>query len=607
MFPIAQYWIRAKLLFLRLSKVLLFLAHTVMLLLSLSAVLLIIYELGFDLTDGEQTRVHVYYHGILTVFFILYTIRFIFRFREIFKEKGRWVDIGIYLLLLVVLSVYAQHPHLLPDASLFVRIFRSHAVIYILLLFLSILEISKRFYGIMNRHVPPGLLFAYSFLMIIALGTGMLMLPRSAVAPVSFIDALFTATSSVCVTGLTVADISSTYTLLGQSIIMGLIQIGGIGVMTFTSFFALTFMGHSSFRNNMILKDMLNEDALSGIFRTLINIIFTTLGIELIGALLIWYSIGGTMGMSTGEEVFFSVFHAVSGFCNAGFSTLSGNLHDPMVSTNYFLHTMVAVLVVFGGLGFPIILNFYRLIGHFLHNKWMQFIGRQKRYTHTKIIHINTRIALMTTLILLVVGFVLFFVFENDRTMRELSFSGKMATAFFGSVTPRTAGFNTVNLTAMAPVTIMITMALMWIGASPMSTGGGVKTTTFAIACMNVVNAARGKQKMEIGRREIGKMTIQRAFAVIALSVLWITLSSCCIAAAEPQADLIAVFFECFSALGTVGLTLDLTPTLGPFSKAVLATTMFVGRVGALTILSGLTRRYVDKNYAYPKESVMVG
>ncbi len=603
MFSFKHYWFKVKLLFLQLSKLLLFLTHMVLLLLSVAAILLIVYELGFDISGEERESIRSFYYKILTVFFVIYTFRFLFRFKDIFREKGRWIEIGVYLLLLLVLST-----HIFSSAdSLFTRILNSHVVRYVLLLFLSILEISKGFFGMMNRHISPGLLFAYSFLLIIAIGTGMLLLPRSTVSPISFIDALFTAASAVCVTGLTVVDVSSIFTPLGLGIIMGLIQIGGIGVMTFTSFFALSFMGHSPFKNNLVLKDMLNEDNLNGIFRTLLNIIFTTLGIELIGAVLIYYSICGTMGMDTGNEIFFSVFHAISGFCNAGFSTLYGNLYDPLASTNYLLHTIVALLIVFGGLGFPIIFNFYKLIGHFFHNKWLQFIGEQKRYVHIRIIHLNTRIAIYTTLVLLVVGFVAFFILEYNNTMQGLPLQGKIATAFFGSVTPRTAGFNSVNLTSMMPATVMLTMVLMWIGASPMSTGGGVKTTTFAIACMNIINIARGKQKIEIFRREISKMSVQRAFAVIALSILWIIVSAFCITIAEPDASLTAVLFECFSALGTVGLTLDLTHTLGSFSKVVLIVTMFVGRVGALTILSGLVKRHIEKNYTYPQDSIMVG
>ncbi len=604
MFPVKHYWFKIKLLFLQLNKLLVFVTQGVLLLAAMAAILLVVYELGFNLEAGERISVHAYYYKILFVFFIFYTIRFLFRFRDVLREKGRWFEIGAYLVLLMVIFVQGKSS---SDSSLFVRIFTSPIVTYVLLLFLSVLEISKRTYGIMNKHIPPGLLFAYSFLLIIIIGTAMLMLPRSTVLPISLVDAFFTATSAVCVTGLTAVDTSSAFTPLGLTIVMGLIQIGGIGVMTFTSFFALSFMGQSSFQNNLVLRDMFNEENLNGIFRMLLNIIFTTLGIELLGALFIYYSICGTTGMGFGDEIYFSIFHSISGFCNAGFSTLPGNLHDPLVSTNYLLHTIVALLIVFGGLGFPIILNFYRLIGHFFHNEWMQITGRQKRYVHTKIIHINTRIAMYTTLILLMVGFVLFLALEYNNTLQGLSWQGKVATAFFGAVTPRTAGFNTVSLTSMMPATIMLTIVLMWIGASPMSTGGGIKTTTFAIACLNIFNIARGKQKIEIYRREINRMTIQRAYAVIALSIMWIILSVFCISVAEPEADLTAIFFECFSALGTVGLTLDLTPTLSSFSKVVLAATMFVGRVGALTILSGLMRRYTEKNYRYPQDSVMVG
>ncbi|MDR2037065.1 MAG: potassium transporter [Bacteroidales bacterium] len=601
-----RYWIRIKFLFINLQKILLYFTRTVFSLLALSALLLIIYEFGFDLDISRHLSVRRFYYLILTLFFIKYSVNLIKEFKEILKRKGFWIGILIYLLLLITLIIHYFSDHGV-SGHFFVQIFTSSIMMYALLLIFSMLELSQRLLGIMDKHIPPGLLFAYSFIFIIILGTVMLILPRSTVSGISLVDALFTATSAVCVTGLNVLSISSDFTLTGQVILLILIQIGGIGVMTFTSFFALSWMGHSSFQNNLVLKDMLNEENLSGIFRTLMSIMITTFGIELIGAVLVFFSIKGTLGMGFGEEVFFSFFHAISAFCNAGFSTLSGNLVDPLVSTNYRLHTLIALLIVFGGLGFPIIANCYRWVGYFVHNIWLRLTGEKKKQIHTKIIYINTKIALYSTVILLVLGFACYMILEYNHTLKGLSWDGKLATAFFGAVTPRTAGFNTVNLTAMMPATVLLTIILMWIGASPMSTGGGIKTTTFAIACMNIFNVARGKKKMEVFRREISHTTIRRAFAVIAISILWIVLSVFCISMAESQVELTAVFFECVSALGTVGLTLNLTPELGNFSKMVLVFTMFIGRVGALTILSGLMPQYSDKKYTYPQELVMVG
>ncbi|MCD8267257.1 MAG: potassium transporter [Parabacteroides sp.] len=406
--------------------------------------------------------------------------------------------------------------------------FLSHPLfIYIMILVLSVIHLSRQTFTLMQTRIKPSLLFLLSFIIVILVGAGLLMLPNATTRPIHFVDALFTATTSVCVTGLTTVDVATTFTHIGQIIIMILIQIGGIGVMTFTSFFALSFMGHSSFTSKMVLKDMLNEERISGLFRVLLNILFVTFFIEGVGAYFIYMDIRGTLpGSTLHDDLFFAVFHAISAFCNAGISTLSGNMCDPLVAHNYNLHIWISLLIVFGGLGFPIVFNYLKLLRHFIVNTFMVATRLQKRYIHTpRIINIHTYIVVISTLILIGGGMFFYYLFEMNNTLAGLPLKGKLADVLLGAVTPRTAGFAVADMGALRPVTLMLTLILMVIGAAPMSTGGGLKVTTVFVAFLTAFNVAREKEKVEVRKREISLSTIRRAFATIVLYFLFASLA----------------------------------------------------------------------------------
>ena len=379
----------------------------------------------------------------------------------------------------------------------------------------------------MQTRIKPSLLFLLSFIFVILIGAGLLMLPNATTRPIHFVDALFTATTSVCVTGLTTVDVATTFTHIGHVIIMILIQIGGIGVMTFTSFFALSFMGHSSFTSKLVLKDMLNEDRIGGLFRVILNILFVTFFIEGIGAYFIYMDIRGVLpGATTQDNIFFAIFHAVSAFCNAGISTLSGNMCDPIVAHNYNLHVWISLLIIFGGLGFPIVFNYLKLLRHFIVNTFMIAIGQQKHYIHTpRIINIHTYLVVISTLVLIVGGMFFYFLLEMNNTLANLPLKGKLADSLLGAVTPRTAGFTVANMDALRPVTLMLTLILMVIGAAPMSTGGGLKVTTVFVAIATALNVSREKEKVEVRKREISPATIRRAFATIVFYFIFASLA----------------------------------------------------------------------------------
>jgi potassium uptake TrkH family protein len=419
-------------------------------------------------------------------------------------------------------------------------------------------------------------------------------------------DALFTSTSAVCVTGLAVVDTGSVFTELGQITIVALIQIGGLGIMTFASYFSYFVKGSSSFKNQLVLLDMANTDKIGEVFVILKKILIITFTIEAVGAILIFYSLDVANIPAFGDRVFFSIFHSVSGFCNAGFSTLRNGLYETGYRFNYSLHLTIAALIVFGGLGFPIIFNLFRYLKRTVINKFNQ-IFRETSPNHLPwVININTRIVLITTIILLVGGTALIYIFEYNNTLAEHSFFGKIVTAFFGSVTTRTAGFNSVDFSVLTVPTVLVMIFLMWVGASPASTGGGIKTTTLAVAVLNILSLAKSKSHVEIFKREIAESSIKRAFAIIILSFFVISISTFLICIFDYDKGLLNIAFECFSAYGTVGLSRGITAGLSDSSKFILIMTMFIGRVNMLTILIALFRNFSQNKYRYPTEVLLI-
>jgi len=355
----------------------------------------------------------------------------------------------------------------------------------------------------------------------------------------------------------------------------------------------------------MYIKDMINNETINDIFKNLLKIILFTFVIELAGAIIIYFNINRFYFPNEASNMKFSIFHSISAFCNAGFSTLSQGLYDTRLKFNYSIHLTIAFLIILGGIGFPILLNYYKLLKHYTYNLFRKI--RNKTYIHKpNIININSRIVVYTTSILLVFGTIVFFITEYSNTLKGYSLFGKVVEAFFLSVTPRTAGFNTVDYGAILPSTILITIFLMWVGASPGSTGGGVKTSSFAIAILNVFSIARGKNRIELSRREIADDSVRKAFATILLSLLAIGVSILLVSAFEKGENTLKIAFECFSAFGTVGLSTGITTHLSEQSKYVLVVTMFLGRVGTLTIFVAFIRKVVSLKYKFPEETIII-
>ena len=452
------------------------------------------------------------------------------------------------------------------------------------------------------------MVFAGSFFLLILAGAFLLKLPNATLSGISFTDAVFTATSAVCVTGLAVLDTGREFTRMGQVIILILIQLGGLGVLTLTTFFAYFFTGGASFQEHLHVKDFLNSDRLGGLLELAMKIVSFTLGIELIGALLIFFSLPADHGLPLESRAFFALFHAVSAFCNAGFSTLSNGLYEGSFRFAYNLHWVIACLIIFGGLGFNIIFNIFRYFGEKAKNLFRRFVLRVEKYdTTSRLVTLNTKIVLYTTAVLLVLGTVGFYFLEFGSTLKEHgSLWGKLTVSFFGSVTPRTAGFNTVNMTELTLPTVLLTIFLMWIGASPASTGGGIKTSTFAVAVLNIISIGRTKHRIELGTREVPWHSVHRAFAIIVLSLLIIGIGGILLTLTDAQLGFAAIVFEVVSAYSTVGLSLGATPLFSEGGKWILIVVMFIGRVGSVNLLVGMLRQSGHLPYRYPEESVLL-
>ncbi|MDE6451424.1 MAG: hypothetical protein K2L23_03895 [Odoribacter sp.] len=307
------------------------------------------------------------------------------------------------------------------------------------------------------------------------------------------------------------------------------------------------------------------------------------------------------------NHTFFAAFHAISAFCNAGFSTLPDNLYHPAIRNLYGFQIWISLLIILGGIGFPIVFNYGKLINHKIRNIIYRLTGSSKRMpSHVRIVNTTTRTAIVTTVILLTGGTLLFWCFEYDTLLKGVPLQGQFAISFLGSATTRTAGFNAFPMQALSAPTLTLMMFLMWIGASPLSTGGGIKTTTFAIAWKSIFSTLKNNEHVEIFKRRIPDENIKRAYTIILLSVIWIFAATLTIAALHPQTRISDLFFEVISAISTVGLSIDFTPQLNTAGKIIICLTMFVGRVGLITLLSGMTGRQMTRNYTYAEENVIL-
>ena len=577
----------------------------------LASILLIVglvYEHGFRISAAEAHQLQRLYHGVWIVFLADISLHIALEYKDTRRTFSRLTWILTFLLYLTLVPVVFHRPEV-EGAVQAVWDFLDGRMYHLsLLLVLSFLNLSYGLVRLLGRRTNPSLILAVSFLIIILVGTGLLMLPRSTVSGISWVDSLFISTSAVCVTGLTSVDVASTFTTTGFVIIILLIQIGGLGVMTLTSFFAMFFMGNTSLYNQLVVRDMVSSNSLNSLLSTLVYILGFTLAIEGAGMLAIWSDIHGTMGMDIHEELAFSAFHSISAFCNAGFSTLPGNLGNPLLLAGHHnpFYIYISLLIILGGIGFPILVNFKDIILYHIRRFW-RFLRTwewdDRRFYH--LYNLNTRIVLIVTFLLLVFGTLGIALFEWNGSFAGMPVADKWTQAFFNAVCPRTAGFSSVDLAGLGVQTLLY-LILMWIGGGSQSTAGGIKVNAFAVVVLNLVAVLRGTERVEVFGRELSYDSIRRSNATVVMSFGVLFIFIFVISILEPKLSLLTIAFECVSAISTVGSSLNATPLLGDDSKLLVALLMFVGRVGLITLMLGIIKQKKHTKYRYPSGQIII-
>ena len=446
------------------------------------------------------------------------------------------------------------------------------------------------------NSMHPAQIMVIGFAAVILLGAIILNLPivTQSGESVGFINALFTATSAVCVTGLVVVDTATYWNHLGQIIIITLIQVGGLGFMTIATMFALLTKKKINLRERLLIQESLNQKDLSGLVKLTRYVILITFLIEGIGAILLSFTFIPQFGL--GRGVWYSIFHAISAFCNAGFD-LMGSVSGPFTSLisyvdNFMIVITISMLIILGGIGFPVMLD----------------VINAKKFSK---LNMHSKIVIITSGILIVIGTTLIFIveFNNKNTLGTLSMPGKFLAALFQSVAARTAGFNTIDLPLLHESSLFIMMILMFIGASPASTGSGIKTTTLATLLITVKCFISGKSDIEVFERRISSSTITKAVGIFFIAVSLVVLGTLALSLTDPGFTLVECGFEIVSAIATVGSSIGGSPNLTAMGKIVVMIAMFIGRVGSLTIFIALLSKGGRKKppVRYPEGKIIVG
>lgn len=434
------------------------------------------------------------------------------------------------------------------------------------------------------------------FAAFIAVGTLLLMLPISVASGQwgNFIASLFMSTSAVCVTGLAVVDPGTYFTPFGQAMLLLLVQMGGLGYMTANTLLLMVLRRRLRLRDKLAIQQALDKEGLSGARNLVKSIVGLTLLFELTGTFLMIPTFTQDFGSLQG--IWLALFHSVSSFNNAGFSLFSDNLIG--YATSIPINLVVSLLIIFGGIGYQVIMEVFIWVRE-------RIQGRPERV----VLPLNFKVVVSTTLALLIVGTLAFFSVEyrNPGTTEGFGMGDRLLLAWFQSVVPRTAGFNTINYADMTQSGLFITIGLMFIGASPGGTGGGIKTTTIRVLYSATKSVLQGKPEVLCYRRQIPTSLILKAIAVLFGSVTTVVLSTILISITDPNLEFIQVLFESVSAFATVGLSTGITATVTVWSKLVLIGTMYVGRVGILLLMSALLGDPSPSAVRYPEENLLVG
>lgn len=573
-------------------------ANVLLLLLTLLATVSLVTEYGFTLTEQWSAYAYTATTVVLFGFLLHLLLRLVFaedRQHYIRTHRVEGAIGALVLLHLLFPDITASLVRAVDPAVDPQFLTRVYIVVTQIIVILALIPPAVRYSArAMGTSIQPSSLIAISFLALILVGASILLLPRATTErAITLVDALFTAASAVCVTGLTVVDTATTFTRTGHAILLLLIQVGGLGIMTLTTFFAFMVGSRGSLKQYSTLQSLLGEESIGRIRAVIMRIGITTLLIEAAGAIAIWFSLDDMAFASSRDKLFFSVFHSVSAFCNAGFALTSEGLAAAPLRTNTAFLSTIMVLIVLGGIGFPVLLNLSRLLP-------LRKVRPQGRR-----LSLHTLLVLIATGVLIVLGTAGFFLLERNRWLAGLPVGEQLFTALFHAISARTAGFNTLPMQGLGPASLLLLVLLMWIGASPGSTGGGIKTTSVVVALLAIRSIVTGRSSIEAFRNRIPDRALFQAFSTITLSigVIGLALFALLLTEVLPFQFLL---FEVVSAFGTVGLSADVTPYLSTAGKLVIVLVIFIGRVGVLSFLLALTGKRNEQRYEYTEEPVHI-
>ncbi|NEX11451.1 MAG: ATPase [Prosthecochloris sp.] len=597
----------------------------IVILLAFPAVFSLVAEYGFYLTSAQTSLIQILDLGILWIFAVCGFIRILLISDKTGYLKSHWSDVLILFLISMLLFfpvniaaiMQSFIPGLVPKAIAKISIVLTQ-VLLILALVPPALRYSQR---LMSFNVQPAALIIMSFLLFIFLGTLFLLLPKATLnGSISVIDALFMSTSAVCVTGLVVVDTAKDLTMFGQTVIMILMQLGGLGIMTMTTFFAYMVGSGSGLKEYATLQTLLGEESLGRIRSTIFQVALFAFSFEVLGAWILFEQFDRYPFASAPDRLFFAIFHSVSAFCNAGFSLWSENLMAPVVQNDMLILSVIMVLIVLGGLGFPVIANINAIVAHRFRRRFFSMISdgpvvenvystdvvQKERLRERRVrLGLHSKLVLLTTGVLLVTGTLGIYLLEVHRTLEGLPVTEQVFASLFHSVSARTAGFNTLDIGHFTMPTLFFIIVLMWIGASPGSTGGGIKTSTLAVAVLNILAIVSGRNRIEIFRKQIAQVTVTKAFSTVILSIFYISCALFILLVTE-NLPFEQLLFEVVSAVGTVGLSTGITPALSMTGKCVIIVSMFIGRIGMLAVLGAVIRQRSYGRYSYTEENVMI-
>lgn len=579
-------------------------------LVALSMIGVLVNYYGFPQTDESRESLTRIVEFSFIFYILRYIVKLVYDFHPLQYIRSNWGESLIVLLLFIEGIAYNFFDTLLLSEFfnwLGFQEFSDFSNVFVQLFFIIYIftEIFKKRDFRQWFKIHPGLLFTFSIAGIVLIGSGLLMLPEMTQSSVDlgYTDAVFLSMSSTSVTGLSTIDISTALTFKGQVVVLFLIQIGALNTIAFAALYLLIAKFGVGLKQHDVIEDFVNQESFLDTENMFARIVKWTLAIELIGFILIFFLLEPSgIFEARPDRIFQSIFHAVSGFCNAGLSIMPGGMMNPQVADNYALHAVIMILFFLGGFGMIYLFDLFEI----------KRLRERMKYPW-KTIQFGTKISLYFTIGLLVAGAVIFYIFEYDNTLSDKSGIGGVITAFFESMTTRNAGFNTVETSSLSLPVLVFFLFLMFIGAGSSSAGGGIRVSTFGVMVASVISTIRRKPHIELFNRTMDNELVLKAYSIfvffivgnlVGIFVLLITEQA---SLESGQFTLMDIIFEHVSAASTVGLSTGITPELSTVGKYVLIIAMFIGRVGTLTLAYLFGKQVMSRRYKYPKGHTMIG